>query len=146
MASSATAVSPKMQKILSAVAQKGQNMSITSINQLLRNAERPSWHHLPQRNPILHWDKPKVSLRTQADLRKTAVLLGLDPVSDIGLPSLPEKKPLRVKLPKMVKADRQKGKREAKIASNLQRMPEIIEKWRETKRQEKIKNKPDIPF
>ena len=42
---------------------------------------------------------PAISLRNQARIRKTCKMAGLDPVTVVGLPPEPEKKPLRVKLP-----------------------------------------------
>ncbi|KAJ3339362.1 hypothetical protein HDU93_008367 [Gonapodya sp. JEL0774] len=76
------------------------------------------------------WWKPRVSLRNQARIRKVALLCGLDPVKDVGLPEK-EVREVKVfaKLPEgkneMKKYERQKRQQEL-----LQKMPEMIATWK----------------
>ncbi|RUP43151.1 hypothetical protein BC936DRAFT_137541 [Jimgerdemannia flammicorona] len=79
-----------------------------------------------------HWHPPKYSLRRQADMRKACILSGKDPES-IGLPPLPEKKPLRTKPPKLAKHVRMAPERKAKIDLALKNMLERIKEWKEVR-------------
>ncbi|KAJ3359703.1 hypothetical protein GGF32_009048 [Allomyces javanicus] len=97
-----------------------------------------------------HWNKPKFSLRKQASIRKATMLAPLAGVKEpvfVPLPALPtERKPLRTKLPKGTKADRTKAKREEAVTEKLAQMEKTLEAWRNAKRAEKLKAKPDLPF
>ena len=93
-----------------------------------------------------YWRSPRFSLRRQADIRKCAIMLGRDPVLDVGLPPLPEKKPLRVKPPKGTKMERTYEERQEKIRKAMEEMPEKVQKWRKEMRDAKEKAKPILPF
>lgn len=51
------------------------------------------------------WYEPGISLRRQANMRKACLFQGIAPES-IGMPPLPDKKPLRIKPPKLEKHER----------------------------------------
>ncbi|KAL7747475.1 hypothetical protein RI367_007231 [Sorochytrium milnesiophthora] len=105
---------------------------------------------VPQRNSNTgHWNKPKISGRYQAVIRKTAVLAGISQdrhEKELGLPPVKDKKILRSKLPKLHKDQRTKDDRQARISENLERMDVMVEQWRKAKEQEKAKARPDVPF
>lgn len=77
-----------------------------------------------------YWRPPQVSLRTQADLRKACIQQGIDPVS-MGLPAPSPKKPLRTLPNKGEKHERMRAERQQNIRNNLERMPQIIQAWKE---------------
>lgn len=79
-----------------------------------------------------YWRPPQVSLRIQNDLRKACIQEGIDPLS-IGLPPLPPKKPLRTKPNKLEKHERLREQRQETIRKNLEKMPEMIQAWKEVK-------------
>ncbi|KAI9227690.1 MAG: hypothetical protein DHS80DRAFT_6351, partial [Piptocephalis tieghemiana] len=92
-----------------------------------------------------HWRDPKVSLRRQADIRKTCLILGVDPVS-IGLPEKKEKGTLRKKPFKLHKSERTFSERRAKVAKAMEEMPSRVEQWRREYREEREKSKSVLPF
>jgi hypothetical protein len=83
-----------------------------------------------------HWRKPRLSLRVQSDLRKTAELMGEDATS-LGLPAKPAKKILRARPNKLEKHERKRAEREATINQNMEKMNETIKNWREVNKGEK---------
>ncbi|RUS17984.1 hypothetical protein BC937DRAFT_89285 [Endogone sp. FLAS-F59071] len=91
------------------------------------------------------WHPPAISLRRQANMRKACLLEGVAPES-IGMPPLPDKKPLRIKPPKLAKHERMAPERKAKIAKAIENMPETIKAWKEEKLREKTKSKSSLPF
>ncbi|KAI9316430.1 hypothetical protein BX666DRAFT_2019484 [Dichotomocladium elegans] len=91
------------------------------------------------------WRPPQISLRVQNDLRKACIQQGIDPLS-IGLPPVAAKKPLRTKPNKLEKHERTRAERQQTIRSNLEKMPQTIQAWKEDKLKEAAKQKSSLPF
>ncbi|KAJ2957907.1 hypothetical protein NQZ79_g6424 [Umbelopsis isabellina] len=92
-----------------------------------------------------HWRKPRLSLRVQADLRKSCERYG-DSATMFGFPEQAAKKPLRLRPNKLEKHERKRAEREENIRQNMVKMEETIKNWREEKLREASKGKSSMPF
>ncbi|KXS16807.1 hypothetical protein M427DRAFT_55148 [Gonapodya prolifera JEL478] len=100
------------------------------------------------------WRKPRISARNQARIRKVALLCGLDPVKDVGLPrqsgvtargSRVQERVRNVKLPEG-KNEVKKYERQKKQQDLVERMPNIIAQWRKDRAAAKQKARPELDF
>ncbi|KAI9304488.1 hypothetical protein BJ944DRAFT_181602 [Cunninghamella echinulata] len=91
------------------------------------------------------WRPAQVSRRVQNDLRKACLQQHIDP-STIGLPPKAPHKSLRYKPNKLEKHERMRAERQETIRKNLEKMPQIIQAWKEDKLKELAKQKTSLPF
>ncbi|KAJ1977536.1 hypothetical protein H4R34_003546 [Dimargaris verticillata] len=121
--------------------------SVRRFSQKLCDKLNKSWDLSDFRAQFVngYWRTSRVSLRQQADIRKLCLVKGIDPTS-IGLPTLAERKVLRVKPPKGHKPERTKVMRQGNIDVALKNMPKTIADWKKSKEVAKAKEKPVLPY
>ncbi|KAJ9057120.1 hypothetical protein DSO57_1001683 [Entomophthora muscae] len=91
------------------------------------------------------WYKPKYSLRKQADMYKSSIILGLDPIK-LNIPVPAPHKTLQQSPPEGTKYQKNYLERKAKVDAALKNMPKTIAKWKSELEAENTKKISNLPF
>ncbi|KAI9015474.1 hypothetical protein DFJ74DRAFT_680283 [Hyaloraphidium curvatum] len=108
----------------------------------------PASHFRPHKSASGAWRPPKISLRNQARIRKAALLCGIDPVAQLGMPEKKENWGQRIVVLPEGKGDVERYLRRKKISEAMATMDERVKTWKERKRARRERRRaiPRVPF